>query len=157
MKIILMALDTLRSDHLGCYGHPMDTSPCLDRLAEEGILAERHYSTDVPTPPAYTAMMTGMRGQKTGIFGFGHTNYEFKRSTPMLAQQLAEAGYHNGMISNLLYVCPWIVKGFHEIMPPGLRFQGGTAEEVSAEACRWLDRHHEKDFFLFVHYLCLLH
>jgi len=152
MKIILMALDTLRYDHLGCYGHPMQTTPCLDRLAEEGVVFQRHYSTDVPTPPAYTAMMTGRRGMRTGIFGFGHTNEPFDRSTPMLAQLLVENGHRTGMISNLLYVFPWLVKGFHQISPPGLRFQGGTAEEVTAEACVWLDRHHAEDFFLFVHY-----
>jgi arylsulfatase A-like enzyme len=56
------------------------------------------------------------------------------------------------MISNLLYPSPWLVRGFRDITPPGVRFQGGRADEVTDEACRWLDQHTEKDFFLFVHY-----
>lgn len=152
MKIILLVLDTLRSDHVGCYGYPQETTPCLDTLAEEGVVFEKHYATDVPTPPSYTAMLTGQRGQRTGIFGFGRTNYEFDRSNSHLAEHLSRAGYRTAMLSNLLYPCPWLVKGFHEIVPPGLRFQGGTADEVTDEACTWLDRNHDRDFFLFAHY-----
>ena len=152
MKIVLIAVDTLRSDHLGCYGYPLDTSPRIDHLAQEGILYLNHYSTDVPTPPAYTAMFCGHRGLHNGILGFRHTNYEFKTRTPMLAEHLAQAGYRTGMISNLLYPSPWLVRGFRDITPPGLRFQGGRADEVTDEACRWLDQHGGEDFFLFVHY-----
>jgi arylsulfatase A-like enzyme len=147
-----MALDTLRYDRLGCYGHTMDSSPTLDGLAEEGVVFEKHYSSDVPTPPAYTAMHCGQRGMHTGIFGFGSTNFTFTSVTPMLAEHLAKAGHRTGMISNLLYVCPWLAKGFNDITPPGLRFQGGMADEVTEEASRWLDAHAEEDFFLFVHY-----
>ena len=152
MKIILIALDTLRADHLGTYGYPMETSPFIDRLAGEGVVFDRHYSSDVPTPPAYTAMMCGQRGLHNGIFGFGHTNYDFNSITPLLAEHLSGAGYRTGMISNLLYVCPWLSRGFKDIVPPGLRFQGGTADEVTDEAATWLDNHCKKDFFLFVHY-----
>ena len=58
------------------------------------------------------------------------------------------------MISNLLYlkIGTHLVQGFQDIYPPGLRFQGGTAEEVTDEAHRWLKMHAKKDFFLFVHY-----
>jgi arylsulfatase A-like enzyme len=130
----------------------METSPALDGIAEEGIVFERHYSTDVPTPPAYTAMLTAQRGQRTGIFGFGSTNYKFDGTNSLLAEHLTRAGYRTGMLSNLLYVCPWLTKGFHDITPPGGRFQGGTASEVTEEACGWLDSNGDRDFFLFVHY-----
>ena len=161
MKIILISVDTLRADHLGCYGYLLETTPVIDKLAREGVLFAKHYSTDVPTPPAYTAMFCGKRGLHTGIFGFGHTNwssahggsqYNPSLNTPLLAEYLAEAGYRTGMISNLLYPCPWLVKGFQEIIPPGLRFQGGTADEVTESACKWLERNAQEDFFLFVHY-----
>lgn len=161
MKIILIAVDTLRSDHLGCYGYPYETSPCIDQLSEEGILFEKHYSTDVPTPPAYTAIFCGQRGLHTGIFGFGHTNSSSAFSsiwtpamikTPSLVEDLAKAGYRTGMLSNLLYACPWLVKGFENIVPPGLRFQGGTADEVTEEASNWLNKNYKENFFLFVHY-----
>ena len=161
MKIILIAVDTLRSDHLGCYGYPYETSPGIDQLSEEGVLFEKHYSTDVPTPPAYTAILSGQRGLHTGIFGFGHTNSSSAFggtyipatiTTPSLVGDLAKAGYRTGMISNLLYPSPWLVQGFKDIAPPGLRFQAGTADEVTEEATGWLNKNYKKDFFLFVHY-----
>ena len=152
MKVILISVDTLRADHLGCYGYELPTSPNIDKMASGGVIFKNHYSTDVPTPPAYTAMFCGRRGLHNGIFGFGHTNYGYKPGPPMLAQHLANAEYRTGMISNLLYPCPWLVAGFHEIIPPGLRFQRGSAEEVTQEASDWLKRNAQRDFFLFVHY-----
>lgn len=152
MKVVLISVDTLRADHLGAYGYPLPTTPHMDELARTGALFERHYATDVPTPGSYTAMLTGARGQRTGIFGFGHTNYAYNRSIPLVSTLLAEEGHATCAISNLLYSCPWLTAGFHEIYPPGLRFQGGTADEVTGLACDWLDRHHHQEFFLFAHY-----
>ena len=37
-NIIIISVDTLRADHLGCYGYPLETSPAIDRLAKDGIL-----------------------------------------------------------------------------------------------------------------------
>ncbi len=56
------------------------------------------------------------------------------------------------MISNLSLIYPWLHRGFLDIHKPGNRFQGGTAEEVTEEALRWLREFGKKDFFLFVHY-----
>ena len=71
MKVILISIDTLRSDHLGCYGYDYTrtrVSPFIDSLAEKGVVFERHYATDVPTPPSYTSMFFGMRAIKNGIY-----------------------------------------------------------------------------------------
>jgi len=43
MKVILLVIDTLRADHLGCYDYHRETSPNIDRLAREGILFENAY------------------------------------------------------------------------------------------------------------------
>src|SRR5690348_11623044 len=59
-NLLTMAVDTLRADHLSCYGYPRLTSPHLDRLAAQGVLFERCYAPSVPTTPAYTSMLTGM-------------------------------------------------------------------------------------------------
>lgn len=151
-KIILIAIDTLRADHLGCYGYKQPTSPNIDKIADQGVLFERHYATDVPTPPSFTALFCAQRGLKNGILGFGHETSEFKSTTPLLAEHFAAAGYRTGMISNLLYPVPWLVKGFKDIIPPGLHFQGGSAQEVTREASQWLKLHADNNFFLFVHY-----
>ncbi len=48
MKTILIAMDTVRADHLGCYGYGRPTSPNVDRLAEEGALQVRCTSSERP-------------------------------------------------------------------------------------------------------------
>ena len=49
VKVTLLVIDTLRADHLGCYGYKHDTSPTIDSLSKEGVLFERAYPSDVPT------------------------------------------------------------------------------------------------------------
>jgi arylsulfatase A-like enzyme len=154
-KIILIVIDTLNVDHLGCYGYNIPktpTTPFLDSLAEQGVVFRKHYATDVPTPSSFTSLFCGIRGVKHGIMGFNNRPSEFSCSTPHLAECFSKNGFRTGMISNLLYPCPWLVKGFQDIYPPGLRFQRGTAEEVTNESLRWLKTHTRDDFFLFVHY-----
>ena len=59
-NIILVSIDSLRADHLHCYGYPRQTSPCIDRLASEGILFETVVSTTSWTLPAHAALFTGL-------------------------------------------------------------------------------------------------
>ena len=154
-KILLIAIDTLCVNHLGCYGYDVPrnpTTPFIDSLAEKGAIFRKHYAADVPTPSSFTSLFTGIRGIRHGIIGFKNKSNEFKCSTPLLAECFAEKGFKTGMVSNLLYPCPWLVRGFRDIYPPGLRFQGGTAEEVTDKAISLLEEYRNHDFFLFVHY-----
>ncbi len=151
MNVLLISLDTTCASHLGCYGHQFDTSPNIDRLASQSVLFERCYATDVPTPPSYTAMLSGRFGVHNGIFGFQPAD-SYQRGAPMLQEVLAKAGYRTCALSNLFYVCPWLLPGWCDIMPPGLRFQKGTAPGVTDEALAWLKRRDDQPFFLFAHY-----
>lgn len=151
-KVIMIAIDTLRADHLGCYDHPFETSPFIDKLASEGSLFEKCYATDVPTPSSFTSLLCSERGLKNGIMGFENDYSDFNPSAPLLPENYAFSGFRTGMISNLLYSTEWLVNGFRDIHPPGLSFQGGLADEVTDEAVKWLSNYTEEDFFLFVHY-----
>ncbi|MEI6502246.1 MAG: sulfatase-like hydrolase/transferase, partial [Armatimonadota bacterium] len=59
MNVLLIAIDTLRADHLGCYGHSRHTSPHLDGLASRGVVFDQHISPHIPTHPGYTTLFTG--------------------------------------------------------------------------------------------------
>ena len=59
MNVILLSLDTLRADHLSCYGYHRLTSPHIDRLAAQGTLCTQFFSPHIPTHPGYTTMLTG--------------------------------------------------------------------------------------------------
>ena len=41
MNVLFIDIDTLRPDHMGCYGYPRNTTPCLDRVAREGLRFDR--------------------------------------------------------------------------------------------------------------------
>ena len=59
-NILLFAVDSLRADHMSCYGYDRFTTPYADQLAAEGVLFENLYSAYIPTTPAYTTLFTGM-------------------------------------------------------------------------------------------------
>src|ERR1041385_7453922 len=58
-NVLLFVIDSLRADHMSCYGYRRLTTPYADRLALEGVLFENLYSAYIPTTPAYTTIFTG--------------------------------------------------------------------------------------------------
>ena len=67
MRLIYFDIDTLRADHLGCYGYPRPTSPTIDALAAHGLRFERVYASDTPCLPSRTALSTGQFGIRNGV------------------------------------------------------------------------------------------
>jgi arylsulfatase A-like enzyme len=71
--MLILDLDSLRTDHLGCYGYNRNTSPNIDKIAEEGVRFTNYYTSDAPCFPSRTALMTGRFGIHTGAVGHGGT------------------------------------------------------------------------------------
>ena len=71
-NILLVAIDSLRADHMSCYGYDRQTTPHLDRFAAGGTLFERTYSAHVPTTSAYASMLTGMDCMSTQVVALRH-------------------------------------------------------------------------------------
>ncbi len=65
--VILITIDTLRVDHLGCYGYPRPVSPFIDSLAREGLLFMNVYSTMATTGPAHASIFSGTYPLQHGI------------------------------------------------------------------------------------------
>ena len=63
--VILFLADTLRADHLGCYGYPKDTSPAIDALAADGVLFEQCQAQSSWTKPATASILTGLLPSKS--------------------------------------------------------------------------------------------
>jgi len=61
MNVLLIMLDSLRKDHVGCYGNSLTKTPNLDGLAKEGVVFTRAFPEALPTLPVRRAMHTGMR------------------------------------------------------------------------------------------------
>src|SRR5262245_20124101 len=108
MNIVLISIDTLRADHLSCYGYPRLTSPHLDRIAAEGARFTECFSTWIPTHPAHTTMLTGqdlIRHQIVAQGGKAQLNPDI----PTLAELLAGEGYFTAAADNL---GRWFSRGF---------------------------------------------
>jgi len=98
-NIVLIAIDTLRRDHLGCYGYKRPVSPNIDKLAAEGVLFERSYSPASWTLPSFTSMFTGLLPATHGITrGSGQ---RLVAAIPTLAEHLKKKGYYcTAVVSN---------------------------------------------------------
>lgn len=155
MKVILLVIDTLRADHLGCYGYHRETSPNLDRLAREGVLFENAYPSDVPTQPSFTSLFTGQRGIHTGIVSHSYTE-NLREDAPFLPEILAANGVTTAAVSTLYMMRRWFARGFKYYMNPvaGVRrrLQQVDAEEINEKALTWIREKKDKDFFIFIHY-----
>ena len=73
MRILIFDLDTLRPDHLSCYGYHRNTSPNIDRIASEGVRFDNYYTPDAPCLPSRAALVTGMPGIHNGAVGHNGT------------------------------------------------------------------------------------
>lgn len=154
MNILLIVVDTLRADHLGCYGYLQPTSPNLDRLAADGVVFQRCFAPGIPTTPAHTTLYTGLHPISHGVVSHGG-KYDLDRKTPVLAELLQKAGYTTAAVDNLFDVKPWLARGYEFYINPAFHHNLRllvSCEEINARAIEWLRDHRDERFFLFVHY-----
>jgi len=107
-NIVLISIDTLRADHLSCYGYGRTTSPEIDRFASSGVLFSKTASTASFTLPAHASMMTGQFPSSHGATYQNRDPGSFTLrgiggGSPMLAEILREHGYDTaGFVSGPL-------------------------------------------------------
>jgi arylsulfatase A-like enzyme len=154
MNVILLSLDTLRADHLSCYGYRRLTSPHIDRVAAQGTLCTEFFSPHIPTHPGYTTMLTGRDAVSHQIVCQGGT-VEPGEDVRFLAEILAEQGYRTAAVDNL---GRWLTRGFQTYQtyrwPLDVDQPWRKAEAVNAAALPLLAELAAggQPFFLFVHY-----
>src|SRR5262245_31713572 len=71
MRLLYVDIDSLRADHLGCYGYHRNTSPNIDGIATQGVRLDNLYVSDVPCLPSRTALWSGQTGFHTGVVNHG--------------------------------------------------------------------------------------
>lgn len=92
-NIVLFGIDSLRRDHMSCYGYHRLTTPHIDKIASEGVLFEQHFSPSIPTTPGYAAMLTGMDCFGTDVVALRHKG-PLGDHVKTLAEVLGEQGYN---------------------------------------------------------------
>lgn len=91
-NIVIFGIDSLRADHMSCYGYHRLTTPHIDRFAQGGVLFERNYSPYIPTTSAYASMLTGMDVFSTQVVALRHKGPMTSR-VATLPEILREVGY----------------------------------------------------------------
>jgi arylsulfatase A-like enzyme len=92
-NIIILMMDTVRADHLSCYGYERKVSPEIDALASQGILFERHFSSSSWTVPAHFSMMTGITS------GAVRQEFSISPKSVTLAERIRLLGYRTACLS----------------------------------------------------------
>jgi choline-sulfatase len=165
MRILYIDVDSLRPDHLGCYGYQRPTSPNIDALAAAGVRFENCYASDAPCLPSRTALWSGRSGFLTGVVGHGGSAAQpfiqgpqrgfrdaFAETSWMSA--LRQAGYRTVTVSSFAArhgAWHWLA-GYDEVFDPGF---GGMdrADQVAPIALDWLARNgRADDWFLHINF-----
>lgn len=163
MRILYLDIDSLRPDHLGCYGYHRDTSPHIDRIAAGGVRFDNCYATDVPCLPSRTALFAGRFGIHTGVINHGGVagqpfiegpdrgfSDRFRQTAwPAL---LRKSGHYTATISPFgeRHAAWHWYAGFNEIHNPIGRTGNETADEVSPTAIDWITRNASREHW-FLH------
>ncbi len=93
-NILLIAIDSIRADHMSCYGYQRLTTPHIDRFAQEGALFENTFSPHIPTTPAYASLLTGRDCFGTQVVALRHRG-PLRAEVPTAAEILRECGYNS--------------------------------------------------------------
>lgn len=157
MRILLLDVDTLRPDHLGCYGYARNTSPNIDVVARDGVRFTHYHCSDAPCLPSRAALTTGMLGIHNGAVGHGGTAGDVKLFgrergfgdeilTHSLFNIFRKAGYHTASISPFAerHSSFWFLSGLNEMYNTG-KCGMESAEDVMPIVEDWLLRNGEKD------------
>lgn len=165
-NLVLVTLDTVRADRLGCYGHDAASTPAMDRLAREGVLAGHAVAVAPLTLPSHASLLTGLAPPRHGVHD--NADYRLPLSETTLAEHLSRLGYRTAasvgaaVLSSRL----GIAQGFESYDEPrvaeverpaagGVGFLGiaeRDAKAVTDDALAALERMAGEPFFLWVHY-----
>lgn len=172
-NIILITLDTTRVDHLSCYGYYRQTSPNLDKLADESVLYNKAIAPSSWTLPSHASLFTGKFTSSHGAQYDpegplhltdainGPKTWQIYRARGLaqneitLAMILKKAGYATGAVVG----GPWMKKIFG--LNKGFDFyddrqigtvNGRAANQVTDSAFSWIEQYSRRNFFLFLNY-----
>lgn len=155
--VLLVIVDTVRSDHLGCYGYDRDTTPNIDSLAAQGTRWSRVQAQSSWTLPAIASIMTGLddRTHRAGMFD--GVFYGIDPELPFLPHLMSRGGFQTAAFFNVIFLdaCFGFNRGFDHfdcvgsVETANMRDAGTTVDRV----LEWLDSDRDPDrpFFIALH------
>jgi arylsulfatase A-like enzyme len=165
-KMVMIVVDALRADRLGCYGFKEPTSPTIDALAREGVLFEKAHAASPWTAPSFGTLFTGVsptvhgagsmlaKGSDKGTSLMGVTIEGLRKDLPALFELLPDEVQTAAILTNaFLSEELGFKKGFDSFDQRNAAIRRyRTADETTQKAVEWLKEHSKKPFFLLVHY-----
>jgi arylsulfatase A-like enzyme/Flp pilus assembly protein TadD len=157
--VVLVSIDTLRSDRLPAYGYGEIETPAVDALRADGILVERAYTHITLTLPSHATILNGQLPATNGVRD--NLGYRFEAAgAPYLPGLLREAGYATGAFVSayVLRATTGLASGFDVYddrveLAPGVvlgELQRAGPRTLDA-ALAWLETVRDRPFFLFLH------
>ena len=155
--IVLVVIDTLRADHLGCYGHERPTSPNLDAMAGAGLRFARAYAHSGWTLASFTSLFTGLLPHQHRVGRAAADVSQFGRLAPevvTLAEAVGAAGYTTAAVMNNTFLAPEF--GLNQGFGDNYLWHGATndahrsADETVTMALDWLGQQ-QAPAFLVIH------
>jgi len=146
--VVLISCDTLRADHLSCYGYGRETTPNLDRFAAESVLFEHCIVSEAWTLPSHMSMLTGLHSDRHGVT----PSTNLPESTETISEWLAQRGYRTGAFVSVAYpLYGWrgFAQGFDRYDAPAERWRDIYA--TASKTAPWLQQERQRPFFLFCH------
>ena len=169
-NVILISLDTTRSDHCSVYGYKLETTPNLRRIAAEGARFDLAYSPTSTTGPTHASLFTSLYPMEHGVVKNGLFLGEYFTT---LAEHLHESAYQTAAVVSSFVLdakfgygqgfdfydddFDWESSKIHMKEWAGHQVEHGfdrRGDEVTSRALRWLDQEcdTQRPFFLFLHY-----
>jgi arylsulfatase A-like enzyme/Flp pilus assembly protein TadD len=159
-NLVLVTIDTLRADRLGCYGSSDVATPCLDSLAREGAIAPEAAVAVPLTRPSHATILTGLDPAEHGLRD--NVSAPLSSDVPTLATVLKQAGFATAAVvsSVVLSAQSGLNRGFDlysdtfEVGADDARFLNAIQKRgdgPTTEAIAWLEGRREGRFFLWLH------
>ena len=159
--IFLITIDTLRADHVHCYGYTSASTPALDALAKDGVRFAHAFTPSPITNTSHASILTGLLPGSHGVTDFG---VPLASSHPTVAELLKARGYRTAafigaVILDSKTLAPGFGRGFdfYDNFPehPATKSRWGRLErrgmDVVAHAESWLTKHPVGPHFVWVH------
>src|SRR5713226_1957282 len=159
--VFLITIDTLRADHVHCYGYERIQTPALDSLAKDGIRFVQAFTPSPITNTSHTTILTGLLPSRHGVTDFA---VPLAATHSTWAALLRKRGYHTAafigaVILDSKTLAPGLDRGFdfYDNFPehPKTKSRWGRVErrgmDVVQHAERWLSAHPAGPHFVWVH------
>ena len=159
-NVVFITIDTLRADHLGCYGYKQIRTPNIDALAADGVRFERAYTPVPVTLPSHSVIFTGTYPLLSGMHDFAANT--LNPTQPTLASVLKEQGYTTGAVIaaavldsrfglNHGFDFYYDHFDFNRMEEANLDEMERPGNLVADQALEWLGQNYQKKFFLWIH------